>query len=159
MKGKHTNAAERRRHLAELEGRAAEAERRAERLQADLTELRQSSGAMIEALRAELREVKRQRDAGSHPKLQEADRVKRELLYRIGEAEGQLKYWHEAASALRKEVVSILKDRAGLSEPEINTVLKSVRDLGAPSSAYTELAVLAGVPGLPSVTGSESGEQ
>jgi chromosome segregation ATPase len=144
VRGKKGNAAARRREVADLEQRAVVAERRAEKLAAELTEARETSARTIKALRAELAEVKRQRDRGAHPKLQEADEAKRELYRRLGLAEGELSAWRECVAALREQVVSVLRDRAGLSWPEINTVLASIRRLGgATTEPYSAIATLA----------------
>lgn len=144
MRGKHANAAQRRRYLEGLERRATEAERAAESLKVEFADFRERSNQEIETLRATLREVKRQRDEGASPALEAANRRLQDAHHQLGLLKGDQQAWRDAASTMRRQIVELLKDRAGLSEPEINTLMAQVRRLGEETSeAHAVVASIA----------------
>lgn len=79
MKGKHANAAARRREFEALEKRADAAERRVPQLEGELTELREKTDRLILGLRREVSELIRQRDEAAAPEVAALEEQNRQL--------------------------------------------------------------------------------
>lgn len=67
MRGKHANAAERRRQVAELEQRADQAEHRAEKAEAEIRDLKERLARTTTGLQRELAGMRKQRDEAAAP--------------------------------------------------------------------------------------------
>ncbi|MER5843187.1 hypothetical protein ABT099_23405 [Streptomyces prasinus] len=105
MRGKQGNAAKNRRDRTELEQRAVKAEQRAERLEKELVDLRESSQRRIGSLRVELGQALKERDLGAAPALSKAEERIRALTEERDQIADQLKLrdkrWHALDSNLR----------------------------------------------------------
>jgi vacuolar-type H+-ATPase subunit I/STV1 len=107
VKGKHANAAERRRHIEALENRAETAERTAGKLEAELTELREKTTQQITALRREVTALIAQRDEASAPALDEA-------MNRVADLTSELKANEEDATRFKKDYRRLHRIALGL---------------------------------------------
>lgn len=142
MKGKHANAAERRRYLEGLEKRAQDAERKAAKLEAELSELRTRTDAQIAHLRVEVADLKRQRDAAASPALDAALEDGQRLRRRIEVLKCQWAGGEHAFAILKRHASTALRN-AGLSELEIQMVwTRAKNDIpDAEVGRITDLAV------------------
>lgn len=80
MKGKHKDAAERRRAMADLVDQARAAEKQATLLRQELDALRENSTSKITALSNETARLRKQRDTATGPALAAAEQRIRELM-------------------------------------------------------------------------------
>jgi predicted RNase H-like nuclease (RuvC/YqgF family) len=80
VKGKHANAADRRRHIEALERRAETAERQVAERTSELAALREKSELQITGLRRELAALRKQRDENASPHLDAAEQRIRSLM-------------------------------------------------------------------------------
>lgn len=104
MKGKYANAAERRRHLAELEERATTAERARQQAEAQLAAYRQKTGAELNRMTEKLRDAVNERDAQAAPRITELEKQVEAMRQRAVKAEGEQV---ELRDKWRRAVVSI----------------------------------------------------
>lgn len=106
MKGKYANAAERRRHLEELEKRAERAEHKAASLERELGQLREKTDRHVTGLQSELAAVKAQRDANTAPVVSDLEEQIRKLRQEKKDAQeyaqDQNDRYHQAFLAYRR---------------------------------------------------------
>lgn len=122
MRGKHANAAKNRRERAELEQRAETAERRAERLEKELTELRDVSRRQMSGLRTEATQARKDRDAAVAPALAQAEEQIRSLMAERDSAQQQQKDLHDRWQSFIKSIKGVLHGM-GLTNTESMEVL------------------------------------
>lgn len=125
MKGKYTNAAERRRHLEDLTSRTEAAERKAAALEAELRDLRATSERQIGDLRSRLAELKQQRDAVMSPELDASQRRIGELREQLEARDYEIRGLKEAVDAIKSNVMKRFRS-AGFDESEIAAIVKQV---------------------------------
>jgi hypothetical protein len=130
VKGKHTNAAERRRHLDDLTSRAETAERKAARLEAELSDVRSEAERQIVDLRSQVAEMKRQRDIAASPEIDAVQEQNRMLRRRIEKLKAEWAGGNHAFTLLRRHASTALRN-AGLSEFEIQMVWTRAKDEAA----------------------------
>jgi hypothetical protein len=128
MRGKHGNAAKNRQERAELERQAKTAEHRAEQLEKELSELRDSSQRRINSLRTLLAQAVKEREAGTGLALAQAEARIRSLTAQRDEARKQQATNLERWNAIFRNLKSVLNGM-GLSNTEaIETLLASATD-------------------------------
>jgi chromosome segregation ATPase len=127
MRGKHAKAAANRRDRAELEQRADKAEQRADRLEKDLAELRESSQRQISGLRSELSHALKARDQAASPAVAEAERKIRELKAERDAACDKLKSIQKKWNTLGGNIIGLLQGM-GLKNTEAIEVLATACD-------------------------------
>jgi hypothetical protein len=118
VKGKYAARAERRREFTGLEGQAVAAERERDRLAAELAELRVSSERRIAGLRAEVSNVRRERDVATSSRLTQLEEVNNRLRAERNDAIGQAKSERDRNSVFQDRLRAFLIGRLGYSVPE-----------------------------------------
>ncbi len=118
MKGKHANAADRRREMATLEQRATTAENERDRLARELADVTARRETEASTLRAELAAVRRQRDAASSPRVAELAAVNNRLRGERDQARSALDIEQKAGTRGMRAIADLLTARFGMSGVE-----------------------------------------
>ncbi|GHJ21661.1 hypothetical protein [Streptomyces albus] len=130
MRGKHANAARNRRERVDLEQRAETAERLANKLNAELRELRTSSERRIDSLRAEVRQLVKDRANAVSPRLAEAEERIRVLTAERDSAIADRKEARKRWDALARNWVAVLEGMGLTGTEAVEALIASIEPDG-----------------------------